>query len=508
MTLHARWRVGLTALAVVLALVVPARAETDQRILGGSEAATGDYPFAAALVRHDTENAWHGQFCGGSVIADRWILTAAHCVAGKAATKVDVVVGRTDLIGNGGDRIRASSILIHPRFDPDTMRADLALIELARPTSVEPVRLPADGSLEVAGGSADVVGWGDTGGTPRYPSKLRSATVSIVSDEDCKGAYGGEVGSAVMLCAGDRREEGVGSCFGDSGGPLVVLTDAGWAQVGVVSWAYVCGSPEYPIVHTRVSALVTWIAQVTGLPGGFGASPGTGEGAAAVEQGGAGGAAQAIGGDHPIPPVDPIDGATSGTDRAEYTCAGFRATIVGTTGDDVISGTEGIDVIVGRGGHDRIEGLGGDDIVCGGVGDDHIDGGPGQDRVFGNEGDDVLLGGDGDDLVKGSAGDDTLDGGAGWDKLVGGGNDDTHYGGAGDDVIRGGTGDDVLHGGGRNDRLLGGPGADVVSGDGGNDRLAGSAGSDQLFGGPGFDVANGGDGVDTCDGETATLCEL
>ena len=120
-------------------------------------------------------------------------------------------------------------------------------------------------------------------------------------------------------------------------------------------------------------------------------------------------------------------------------CAGRKATIVGTEGNDSIPGTDKVDVIVALGGNDSIEGLRGNDVVCGGAGDD---------------------------AVKGHGGNDTVRGGAGDDAVRGGGGNDNLRGGGGADDVQGGTADDLLEGVG---------GSDVLSGVGGATCSAGAA---------------------------------
>jgi hypothetical protein len=115
-------------------------------------------------------------------------------------------------------------------------------------------------------------------------------------------------------------------------------------------------------------------------------------------------------------------------------CNGLIATIVGTTGDDVINGTNGNDVIVGLGGNDVINGGNGDDLICGGGGNDTVNGGNGND---------TLVGGFGNDTLNGNNGNDSLDGGGNNDTLVGNSGDDTLTGGTGADSFSGGLGTDV-----------------------------------------------------------------
>lgn len=204
--------------------------------------------------------------------------------------------------------------------------------------------------------------------------------------------------------------------------------------------------------------------------------------------------------------------------RIAPSCAGERATLIGTEGDDALVATDRADVIVGFGGADRIDGLGGDDVICGGDGNDIISGGNGRDRIFGGAGDDrisggarsdFLSGGDGDDTIKGGgggdvilgdAGNDTLSGDAGNDVIRGGPGNDKAFGGDGDDDIKGGEGSDEIRGGLNDDLLLGGDGADTIWGESGDDTIDGGPGMDILLGNDGADTISGGLGNDFLDG--------
>jgi len=152
------------------------------------------------------------------------------------------------------------------------------------------------------------------------------------------------------------------------------------------------------------------------------------------------------------------------------TCNGLPATIVGTTGDDVLDGTNGNDVIAGLGGNDLINGGNGNDVICGYGGNDTLNGGNGIDTLLGSYGNDVLNGGNGND---------TLSGGDGLDTLKGENDDDTLAGGAGNDALDGNNGNDSLYG------------------DADGDALVGNNGNDTLTGGPGADSFSGGLGNDT-----------
>jgi predicted extracellular nuclease len=165
-------------------------------------------------------------------------------------------------------------------------------------------------------------------------------------------------------------------------------------------------------------------------------------------------------------------------------CNGLPATIIGTTGDDMINGTNGNDVIVGLGGNDTINGGNGNDVICGNAG---------NDTLRGSNGNDTLLGSFGDDLLDGGNGNDTLSGGDGTDSLLGQN---------GNDILDGGNGNDTLTGHNGNDSLDGGADNDTLVGNNGNDTLTGGTGADSFSGGNGSDTNtdfNAGEG-DTSDG--------
>jgi Ca2+-binding RTX toxin-like protein len=224
--------------------------------------------------------------------------------------------------------------------------------------------------------------------------------------------------------------------------------------------------------------------------------------------------------------------AAGGSGETEaHLCHGRVATIVGTSGDDVLHGTPGRDVIWGGPGNDTIYGSLGNDLICGGAGDDVIHGGRGNDEVFGGRGADRVFGDLGDDKVSGGPGSyDDVYGGLGIDTVDGGpGNYDLVHGDYGYDRMSGGPGNHdiasfatavsldgtsgvwaslrahVARGDGH-DRLYefedleGSAFDDTLIGNGGPNEINGGAGNDTLIGGGGRDTLNGGEGSDACSG--------
>ncbi|MEM7116960.1 MAG: serine protease [Chloroflexota bacterium] len=237
-------------------------------IIGGEEATPGAWPWMAALVSADSQDAFNGQFCGGSLIAPTWVLTAAHCTEGATAEQIHVVLGRHTLSSNVGERIPVAQIIDHPNYNSATVDNDISLLRLSRASSQTAVAPLSQSNLNLAapGTNATVTGWGNTSTTgSSFPDELRQVTVPIVSNQTCNApaSYNGAI-TDNMLCAG-FAQGGKDSCQGDSGGPLVVPDgNGGWAQVGVVSWGNGCAEANFYGVYARVSNYDSWIAQHTG----------------------------------------------------------------------------------------------------------------------------------------------------------------------------------------------------------------------------------------------------
>ena len=121
-----------------------------------------------------------------------------------------------------------------------------------------------------------VTGWGRLNFTGPRPDILQEATVRTMTNEQCRESYGESKISSAMMCAAD---DGRDSCSGDSGGPLAVLgLDTYYSQIGVVSWGWNCGLPQYPGVYTRVTSFLDWIQDRIAVPLTSNTSPSGNEG--------------------------------------------------------------------------------------------------------------------------------------------------------------------------------------------------------------------------------------
>uniref|UniRef100_A0A1Q3FHD4 Putative trypsin-like serine protease n=1 Tax=Culex tarsalis TaxID=7177 RepID=A0A1Q3FHD4_CULTA len=225
------------------------------RIVGGSDAAEGQFPYQVSL-----RSAAGSHFCGGSIVNSRWILTAGHCAAGRTPVNTVVVVD-TLTLNAGGTAHVSDVILVHPQYAAGNLANDLAVIRVAVPivfnNRVGPISLAPE-LLESALG-ATVSGWGQTATTGLLSNHLQYANVDIITREECLNSHGADTVGRIhehSVCASSPA--GVGVCMGDGGSPL---TFSGLQQ-GIVSWGVPCGTLK-PDVYTRVSPYRTWITQNT-----------------------------------------------------------------------------------------------------------------------------------------------------------------------------------------------------------------------------------------------------
>jgi V8-like Glu-specific endopeptidase len=232
-------------------------------IVGGVEATPGAWPFMAVLYSRGN-SPYDGQFCGGSLIASKWVLTAAHCVASESETSIEVGLGIHNLQTDSGERHRVKRIIRHPQYDASTEDYDAALLELETVSAYQPLAI-YDGSSSLTAVPATAIGWGLTNpnNEESYTAELRQVTVPIVAQSICSAAYIQEGVTDRMLCAG-YTQGGKDSCQGDSGGPLVISDNSVLKLAGIVSWGDVCAAAGSYGVYSRVSALASWIRSYVG----------------------------------------------------------------------------------------------------------------------------------------------------------------------------------------------------------------------------------------------------
>lgn len=242
----------------------------DPQMVGGNPADPHEYPHMVHL-RLRSVAGWRDAFlCGGALLGPRWVATAAHCVIGRTAGQLEVVLGDHSLGATDGTEVvrTVQEIRRHPGFNVNNTRAnDIALLFLSSdvPLTAGVVETVATGWPPAAGSLVTAVGWGMTVRPSDVPpgvpfsnfisEVLLEGELTATSDTACRdfivgggGVYSGQV------CA--ESADGVSSCRGDSGGPLLSWANGAWSVVGLTSFGTNC---EGPTVYTRINNYREWI---------------------------------------------------------------------------------------------------------------------------------------------------------------------------------------------------------------------------------------------------------
>ena len=284
----------LLGLALAAGATFAHAATTEEFIVGGSPAAEGAWPWQVRLL--DSKNPQSG-FCGGSLISNQWVLTAAHCVVQGRSTIPSVVIGYGSTEQSKLTLVDSAMIIVHPDYMKEN-HADLALVKLAEPLSdaqwIEIADAAKEQELVTPGATLTVTGWGAlwdfagfeealysrnngssavdtykllTANALVSPDKLHQVEIELITNEECAAAYQAYSDAIQQnltiadteLCAGSPAGA-KDSCYGDSGGPLVVADEGGkFYQVGVVSWGSQCGNPVLPGVYNKLARFEPWV---------------------------------------------------------------------------------------------------------------------------------------------------------------------------------------------------------------------------------------------------------
>ncbi|CAM3409668.1 trypsin-like serine protease [Stackebrandtia soli] len=254
-----------SALTVGAASLPALAAESDPgiNVVGGTPADEGEYPWMVRL----------SMGCGGSLLTDQIVLTAAHCVDNTGPdTSITASYGSVDLQSPNIVDYQSEYVHVSPTYASSGID-DWALIKLSEPVADAQLIEIAE-TADYDQGTFEIMGWGapsEGGPQQRY---LLKAEVPFVDDAACADAYGNDLDPATMLCAG-LEQGGTDTCQGDSGGPMIARTEAGDPiQVGVVSWGQGCARPGYPGVYTQVSNAAAEILAAAADLGGDPGEPG------------------------------------------------------------------------------------------------------------------------------------------------------------------------------------------------------------------------------------------
>ncbi|XP_073491631.1 serine protease 27-like [Aquarana catesbeiana] len=261
----------LGTLGIVTADTECGRPQVANRIMGGQNTQDGQWPWQVSLRL----NGQH--FCGGSLISDSWVVSAAHCIKSTVTTStLTIHLGCYQLSKPNSHEIsvKPKRFIRNPIYTNVGSVGDISLIELETPvnftTFILPVCLPNANVDFPMGMYCWVTGWGSirSGVSLQSPQTLQKAQIPLIDTQTCDSLYhiNSDVSSSVpiilsdMICAG-YKAGGTDSCQGDSGGPLVCSEGGQWFLAGLVSWGDGCGEVDRPGVYTRLTTYQTWIKQ-------------------------------------------------------------------------------------------------------------------------------------------------------------------------------------------------------------------------------------------------------
>nr|XP_005556541.1 PREDICTED: coagulation factor XI isoform X2 [Macaca fascicularis] len=236
------------------------------RIVGGTASVRGEWPWQVTL---HTTSPTQRHLCGGSIIGNQWILTAAHCFYGVESPKIlRVYIGilNQSEIKEDTSFFGVQEIIIHDQYKMAESGYDIALLKLETTVnytdSQRPICLPSKGDRNVIYTDCWVTGWGYRKLRDKIQNTLQKAKIPLVTNDECQKRYRGHIITHKMICAG-YREGGKDACKGDSGGPLSCKHNEVWHLVGITSWGEGCAQRERPGVYTNVVEYVDWILEKT-----------------------------------------------------------------------------------------------------------------------------------------------------------------------------------------------------------------------------------------------------
>lgn len=247
------------------------RQQLQNRIVGGYDAEEGAWPWQVDIQSTSTNR----HVCGGTLIAEQWVLSAAHCFPNPNDLDAYIIyIGRHQLNGWNPFEVsrRIERVVVPSEYVDPQEGDDIALLQLDSEVTwserIQPICLPGPNTLFPSGLRCTVTGWGDIrdGVSLQGAGTLQQVQLPIIGQSSCQSMYDtnanpndGVTIMSDMVCAG-YQAGGKDSCQGDSGGPLVCsMVNNTWVQAGIVSFGLGCAQPNRPGVYARVSSFSGFI---------------------------------------------------------------------------------------------------------------------------------------------------------------------------------------------------------------------------------------------------------
>ncbi|XP_017048726.1 serine protease 1-like [Drosophila ficusphila] len=236
----------------------------DSRITNGLDAAAGQFPYQVALEFTGLFSSW---FCGGVIIDNCWILTAAHCT--DEALYVKIFYGALSLSSPAfTETVYALSFKQHILYSSSSLKYDISLIKtphVAFNSAIDKVKLPSISATPQTyeGNIATTSGWGYTSDyNPNLAGTLQYIDLEVISNTECESVYGAVISDSNLCC---KTDNGISTCSGDSGGPLTWYDGITWL-IGITAFGSSEGCQKnYPVGFTRITQYLHWIKDNSGI---------------------------------------------------------------------------------------------------------------------------------------------------------------------------------------------------------------------------------------------------